>query len=80
MSREAENWHTDVHHKPDVYAAAGIPLYVVGDRRQDQVVVHSDPHDGRCRTRSEYKAGHTFTLPSPRGGDVEFEADSFLLR
>lgn len=73
------NWREDLHHKPEAYAAAGVPVYVIGDRRHDQVVVHTDPYDGRYRTRSEYKPGHTFTLPTPRGGEIEFEADSFLI-
>lgn len=75
----SSNWREDLHRKPEMYAEAGIPVYVIGDRRHEQVVVYSDPHNGRYRTRSEYKPGHSFTLPGPGLGEIEFEADAFLI-
>lgn len=75
----ANTWRTDLYTKRDLYAAAGIPVYVIGDRRHDEVVVYTDPQDGAYRTRSAYKRGQHFTLPESVGAEVELEVDMLLI-
>lgn len=75
----SSNWRDDLDEKPGDYARAGVPVYVIGDRRHERVIVYTDPHDGSYRTRSEYKKGETFTLPASIGAEVELAADSLLI-
>jgi hypothetical protein len=76
----SNNWRTDVDEKPDHYARAGIPVYVIGDRKHDEIVVLTDPQGGEYRTRSVHKPGESFTLPESIGAKVELEVDSLLLK
>jgi Uma2 family endonuclease len=72
------NWRDDVDRKPGYYAAAGVPVYVIGDRKHREVVVLTDPRGGEYRTRAFYKPGESFVLPESIGAKVEVEADAFL--
>jgi Uma2 family endonuclease len=75
----AGNWRTDVDRKPALYARAGVPVYVIGDRRHGEVVVLTDPRDGEYRTRSVHKPGESFALPESIGAVVELDTDALLL-
>lgn len=70
------NWMDDVEAKPGVYAGAGIPAYVIGDRKHGQVHVLSRPDDGAYQTAESFKPGESFTLP----GDLpaKIPVDSLL--
>lgn len=57
------NWQDDLRIKPELYAAAEVPVYVIGDRHHDEVRVLSRPEDGEYRNVSTYKATETVTLP-----------------
>ncbi|GAA1881117.1 Uma2 family endonuclease [Streptantibioticus ferralitis] len=75
----SSNWRTDLYTKPELYAVAGIPVYVIGDRKHEEVVVLSDPLNGEYRSRSVYGKGQTFVLPESIGAKVELDVDSLLL-
>ncbi|MCC9306999.1 Uma2 family endonuclease [Kitasatospora sp. RB6PN24] len=55
----------DREEKREGYAAAGIPLYLLIDRKADRVVLHSDPEDGKYRDVIEVKVGDPLDLPAP---------------
>ncbi|MEV7865154.1 Uma2 family endonuclease [Streptomyces sp. NPDC088124] len=59
--------------KPDGYAAAGIPVYLLVDRDTDSVTVHSDPEGGRYRCSTTRPFGAVVELPDPVGIKLETE-------
>lgn len=51
------NWADDLGPKVEDYAQAGIPVYVVADRKHDQVLLCTDPGAASTRTRRTTSAG-----------------------
>lgn len=51
--------------KPDGYAAAGIPVYLLIDRDDCSVVVFNQPEDGRYRHEERLPFGATVDIPEP---------------
>ena len=51
--------------KPVGYAEADIPVYLLIDRDNNTIVVHSEPKDGRYQQSPSYPWGATIQLPSP---------------
>lgn len=49
--------------KAHVYAACGIGVYLLVDRDDDSVTVHSEPTDGRYRSIVTLGYGHTIEIP-----------------
>ncbi|NBM16190.1 Uma2 family endonuclease [Streptomyces sp. GC420] len=74
----SSNWSDDLGPKVNCYAQAGVPVYVVADRRHDRVVVYTDPKDGDYQTRSTYKRGTSVPLPPSVGVEPELSADRLL--
>jgi Uma2 family endonuclease len=73
MTVEITSYDSDTHdrdrgEKPRGYAEAGIPVYLLIDRENASVVVHSkpDPEDG-YRDIHTVKIGDMVTLPDPIG-------------
>ncbi|MCE7081405.1 Uma2 family endonuclease [Streptomyces sp. ST2-7A] len=71
----SSNRITDLTAKPQSYAAAGVPVYVVGDRRRREVVVFADPRGGEYRSRAVYPSGETFVVPEVVRAGSGFPAD-----
>ncbi|MEJ8643050.1 Uma2 family endonuclease [Streptomyces sp. MS1.HAVA.3] len=61
----SSNWSDDLGTKVDCYAQAGIPVYLVADRRHDEVVLHTDPRNGAYRSRKPFKRGTSAPSPNP---------------
>ncbi|MBW1602294.1 Uma2 family endonuclease [Streptomyces sp. JJ66] len=76
----SSNWADDTVKKPTAYARAGVPVYVVGDRRQGEVIVLSEPRGGEYRARAAYRPGETFTLPGDLAEGLVLEVDAVLGR
>jgi Uma2 family endonuclease len=57
--------------KVRLYADAGVPVYLVVDRKRAEVLVHSEPRDGRYGTVVTRKVGETIHLPEPLGLDLD---------
>lgn len=57
--------------KPDGYAAAGIPVYLLVDRDRDSVTVHCDPEGGVYRSLTTRAFGAVIELPDPVGFTLE---------
>lgn len=65
---EVTSWDADTNardrvEKAQAYAACGIGLYLLIDRDDDSVTVHSEPRGGRYRSIATLGHGHTVELP-----------------
>ncbi|GAB2863534.1 Uma2 family endonuclease [Streptomyces deserti] len=70
MAVEVTSWDSDAAQrdrveKPDGYAAAGVPVYLLIDREDGTVTVFTDPEDGRYRQQVNRPFGDTVQLPDP---------------
>ncbi|MGW0731129.1 Uma2 family endonuclease [Streptomyces sp. NPDC002851] len=72
------NWAVDLYAKAECYAVAGIPVYVVVDRKHDRVVVLTDPEGEEYRARSTYKRGSVVPFPDSIGISLKMSVDVLL--
>ncbi|MCJ1679227.1 Uma2 family endonuclease [Streptomyces sp. APSN-46.1] len=72
------HWSDDLGTKTDCYAQAGIPVYLVADRRHDEAVLHTDPRGGEYRSRKTFKRGTSVPLPESLGITLELPVDRLL--
>ncbi|MDI3420345.1 Uma2 family endonuclease [Streptomyces luteolus] len=74
-SYDADPDRRDRVEKPTGYASAGIPVYLLIDRDDGTVVVHSDPdpESSRYRDARTTKFGEPVHLPTPVGFRVDTE-------
>ncbi|MFC8368245.1 Uma2 family endonuclease [Streptomyces sp. NPDC057239] len=64
-SHDSDTHQRDRVEKPDGYAAAGIPVYLLIDRDDCSVVVFNQPEDGRYRHQEKLPFGAAVKLPDP---------------
>ncbi|WCN02275.1 Uma2 family endonuclease [Streptomyces sp. M92] len=64
-SYDSDTNRRDRVEKPDAYAAAGIPVYLLVDRDDCTVTVFTEPKDGRYRTQVNSAFGAPVHLPAP---------------
>ncbi|WP_086804531.1 Uma2 family endonuclease [Streptomyces caniscabiei] len=64
-SHDSDTHQRDRVEKPDGYAAAGIPVYLLIDRDDCSVVVFDQPGGGRYRHQEKFAFGATVELPDP---------------
>ncbi|MGW7422890.1 Uma2 family endonuclease [Streptomyces sp. NPDC054813] len=64
-SYDSDTNQRDRVEKPDGYAAAGIPVYLLIDRDDCSVVVFNQPEDGRYRHEEKLPFGAAVKLPEP---------------
>lgn len=74
----SSNHHVDLKLKPAVYAGAGIPVYMIIDRRNRRVLVLTDPKDDEYRVHAVHHPGQSFVLLESIGAPVTIEVDSVL--
>ncbi|MGQ5636486.1 MULTISPECIES: Uma2 family endonuclease [unclassified Streptomyces] len=67
ISRDRDTDRRDRVDKVRGCAEAGIPVYLLIDRDDDTIVVHSGPKDGRYQQSPSYSWGATVQLPPPVG-------------
>ncbi|SDK50109.1 Uma2 family endonuclease [Streptomyces indicus] len=74
-SYDSDTNRRDREEKPDAYGAAGIPVYLLIDRDQGAVVVHTNPDTdlGGYRDRHTALLGEEVTLPDPVGITLDTE-------
>ncbi|MGC9541974.1 Uma2 family endonuclease [Streptomyces sp. UG1] len=53
------------------YARAGIPVYLLIDREESEVVVYSEPSGDEYTQNPKYKLGLTVPLPAPLGFELD---------
>lgn len=72
-SRDRDTDRRDRQEKPRAYAYAGIPVYLLIDRDNHTVVVHSSPENGVYQNRRPYHYGSTVRIPTPVAITLETE-------
>lgn len=78
MAVEVTSYDSDTNQrdrieKPDGYAAAGIPVYLLIDRDDCTVTVFTEPEDGRYRKQVNRSFGEVVELPDPVGITLDTE-------
>lgn len=76
MAVEVTSYDADTHQrdrveKPRAYAETGIPVYLLVDRESRELVVHSEPEDGKYVRMLTVAFGAPVTLPDPVGIDLD---------
>lgn len=66
-SRDAGTNRRDRVEKPDGYAAAGVPVYLLVDREACSVTVFTEPEKGAYRSATTRPFGAVVELPGPVG-------------
>ncbi|MFC7305738.1 Uma2 family endonuclease [Streptomyces monticola] len=74
-SYDADTDRRDRQEKPAAYAAAGIPVYLLIDRDDHTLVIHTNPDVGNSRYLDRHIApfGDRATLPEPVGITLDTE-------
>lgn len=75
----SSNWADDLGPKTECYAEAGVPVYLIADRKHGEVLLHEDPTDGKYQSLRRYRPGDVVTVPSAVGiTGVELSATMLL--
>lgn len=72
-SHDSDTDRRDRQEKGRAYSYVGIPVFLLVDRDNDTLVVHSLPQDGVYQKRRSYHYGSTVRLPSPVAITLETE-------
>ncbi|WP_373299470.1 Uma2 family endonuclease [Streptomyces poonensis] len=72
------NWTNDTATKVDVYARAGVPIYLIADRWHDEVLLCQDPVDGKYPAPVRFKRGQTVPVPDSVGVPLHLPVDTLL--
>ncbi|MFD5433877.1 Uma2 family endonuclease [Kitasatospora sp. NPDC127067] len=75
----SSNHLIDLKIKPLLYAEAGVPAYVIVDRKNLKVMVLTEPRDGEYRVHAVHHPGQSFTLPESIGAAVTLSVDDVLI-
>jgi len=74
----SSNWSDDLGPKVECYAEAGVPVYVVVDRKHDEVLLYQDPVNGKYPAPERYERGQSVPVPVPIGVDLDLPVDTLL--
>ncbi|WCH93842.1 Uma2 family endonuclease [Streptomyces moderatus] len=74
----SSNWSDDLHVKVECYAQAGIPAYLIADRKHGEVLLYQDPADGKYPDPVRYKRGQSVPVPESVGVSLELSVDTLL--
>ncbi|WCN02863.1 Uma2 family endonuclease [Streptomyces sp. M92] len=72
------NWSNDTAIKVGTYARAGIPVYVIADRHHDEVLLYTDPADGKYPDPQRFKRGQDIPIPESVGVTLTLSVDTLL--
>ncbi|MEV7596141.1 Uma2 family endonuclease [Kitasatospora sp. NPDC089797] len=75
----SSNHSADLKVKPTLYAEAGVPVYVIVDRKNLKVMVLTEPEDGEYRVHAVHHPGQSFLLPASVGASVTLVVDDMLI-
>jgi Uma2 family endonuclease len=78
MEVTSSNWSDDLGPKVESYAQAGIPVYIVVDRKHDEVLLHQNPVDGRYPAPQRFRRGQTVPVPEFVGVTLDLSVDTLL--
>lgn len=74
----SSNWSDDLGPKVECYAQAGIPAYLVVDRKHDEVLLYTEPAEGKYPDPQRFKRGQDVAVPESVGVRVELPVDTLL--
>ncbi|MFG2128065.1 Uma2 family endonuclease [Streptomyces sp. NPDC048751] len=74
----SSNWSDDLGPKVECYAAAGLPAYLIADRKHDEVLLYTDPADGKYPDPLRYKRGQTVPVPESVRVTLDLSVDTLL--
>ncbi len=74
----SSNWTNDTATKVDVYARTNVPVYLIADRKHDEVLLCTDPADGKYPDPVHYKRGETVLVPESVGVTLDLSVDALL--
>jgi Uma2 family endonuclease len=74
----SSNWSDDLGPKVECYAQAGLPVYLIADRKHDEVLLYTDPTDGAYGDPERFKRGQSVALPPSIGVKVTLDVDTLL--
>ncbi|MEU2583266.1 Uma2 family endonuclease [Streptomyces avermitilis] len=74
----SSNWSDDLGPKVESYAEAGVPVYIVADRKHDAVLLYQDPADGKYPAPQRYRWGQSVPVPDSVGITLELSVDTLL--
>ncbi|MFE3684854.1 Uma2 family endonuclease [Streptomyces sp. NPDC059095] len=74
----SSDWSDGLGPKVECYAQAGIPAYVIVDRKHDEVLLYQDPVDGKYAKPQHYKRGQSVPVPEVVGVALELSVDTLL--
>jgi len=74
----SSNWSDDLGPKVESYAEAGIPVYIVADRKHDEVLLYQNPVDGEYDAPQRFKRGYSVPVPESVGVTLDLSVDTLL--
>ncbi|MGW0709351.1 Uma2 family endonuclease [Streptomyces sp. NPDC002643] len=74
----SSNWSDDLGPKVECYAQAGVPVYLVADRKHDEVLLFQEPRDGKYPDPTRFKRGQSVPIPKSVGVGPEVSVDTLL--
>ncbi|GHB03835.1 Uma2 family endonuclease [Streptomyces chryseus] len=74
----SSNWTDDLGTKVESYAEAGVPVYIVADRKHGEVLLYSDPENGKYPAPQRYERGASVPVPASVGVTLELPVDTLL--
>ncbi|MBT2396520.1 Uma2 family endonuclease [Streptomyces sp. ISL-100] len=74
----SSNWTDDLGTKVESYAEAGVPVYIVADRKHGEVLLYRDPENGKYPAPQRYERGQQVPVPESVGVSLELPVDTLL--
>jgi hypothetical protein len=74
----SSNRADDTAIKLECCAQADIPVCIVADRKHDEVLLHTDPADGKYPDPQRFKRGQTVPVPESVGVSLDLSVDTLL--
>ncbi|MGW2566566.1 Uma2 family endonuclease [Streptomyces sp. NPDC001537] len=74
----SSNWSDDLYTKVECYAEAGIPAYMIADRKHGEVLLYNSPAEGKYPAPLRYKRGQTVPVPESVGVTLDLSVDTLL--
>jgi Uma2 family endonuclease len=74
----SRNWKNDLKTKVAAYARAGVPVYVIVDRKHQRLHVLTDPNGDDYANHRPHARGEVVTLPDSIGAKVTLDVTEIL--
>ncbi|MEU9194882.1 Uma2 family endonuclease [Streptomyces hundungensis] len=74
----SSNYQSDLRTKVGAYARAGVPVYVIVDRKHNRIHVLTDPEENEYATHRVHAPGELITLPESIGAKVSLDVTEIL--